>query len=72
MNAELTHLQKELLLELIKNYMSQDLRRHVMRELPAAYNAWMRRTVVKSEVIDTGSPIIQRLPQITFPEDSNV
>tara|TARA_B100001564_G_C20550635_1_gene628899 strand:+ start:104 stop:310 length:207 start_codon:yes stop_codon:yes gene_type:complete len=68
MNAELTHLQKELLLELVKNYMSQDLRRHVMRELPSAYNAWMGRTVVKSEVIDTGFPIIERL----LPEDSNV
>tara|TARA_R100001224_G_scaffold113906_1_gene102112 strand:+ start:568 stop:774 length:207 start_codon:yes stop_codon:yes gene_type:complete len=68
MNAELTHLQKELLLELVKYYMSQDLRRHVMRELPSAYNAWMGRTVVKSEVIDTGFPIIERL----LPEDSNV
>ena len=39
-----------------------------MRELPSAYNAWMGRTVVKSEVIDTGFPIIERL----LPEDSNV
>ena len=60
MNAELTHLQKELLLELVKNYMSQELRRHVMRELPAAYNAWMGRAVIKSEVIDTGNVILQR------------
>ena len=56
----MTHLQTELLLAVVKNYMQQDMRRHLMRECPAAYNALCERTVVGSQVIDTGSPVIQR------------
>ena len=56
----MTHLQTELLLAVVKNYMQQDMRRHLMRECPAAYNAFCERTVVGSQVIDTGSPVIQR------------
>ncbi len=56
----MTHLQTELLLAVVKSYMQPEMRRHLMRECPAAYNAFCERTVVGSQVIDTGSPVIQR------------
>ena len=58
--TRLTSLQKDLLLQVVANYMQSDLRQTIMRELPDAYNAWMGRTVVSSKVIDTNQPIIER------------
>ena len=54
------YIHQEVLLMVIKHHMSQDLRRILMKECPAAYNDWCERTVVGSHVIDTGSLIIHR------------
>tara|TARA_R100001198_G_scaffold71996_1_gene44174 strand:- start:447 stop:632 length:186 start_codon:yes stop_codon:yes gene_type:complete len=50
MTEPLTHLQKELLLEFLKSHLQQDIRRKLMIELPDAYNRWMGRTVVTSQI----------------------
>lgn len=41
-----TH-EMEQVLAVVKHYMDMDLRRKVMTEAPAAYNAWMGRDVVE-------------------------
>jgi hypothetical protein len=50
MTEQLTHLQKELLLEFLKSHLQQDIRRKLMIELPDAYNRWMGRTIVTSQI----------------------
>ena len=60
MTEKLTHNQKELLLAFVANHMDLDLRRKVMIELPDAYNRWMGRTIISSQVIDYRQPLIQR------------
>ncbi len=51
---------KDQLLHTLNNYMSQEMRRHLMRECPAAYNALCGRIVITSQVEDTGDKVIQR------------
>jgi hypothetical protein len=51
---------KNQILMAVKYYMQSDLRRKLMRDCPAAYNALCGRTVVASQVIDTQDPIIER------------
>ena len=51
---------KDQILHAVNNYMSQELRRHLMRECPAAYNALCGRIVITSQVEDTGDKVIQR------------
>ena len=51
---------KDQLLALVSYYMTSELRRHLMRECPAAYNSLCGRTVVTSQVEDTGRKIIER------------
>ena len=48
----------EQILMVVQNYMSQDMRRHLMREVPAAYNDLCGRTVITSQVADTGRQVI--------------
>jgi len=56
----MTHLHREVLLMVLKNHISPEMRQILMRECPAAYNDWCGRTVVGSHVIDTGSVVIKR------------
>jgi len=51
---------KDQLLFVISHYMDSEMRRHLMRECPAAYNALCGRIVVTSQVADTGSSVIAR------------
>lgn len=51
---------KDQILHTVNNYMSQELRRHLMRECPAAYNALCGRVVITSQVEDTGDKVIER------------
>lgn len=44
----------------VKYYMDSDMRRKLMRDCPAAYNALCERTVVTSQIHDTKSPVIER------------
>ena len=50
----------EQILMVLQHYMSQEMRRHLMREVPAAYNDLCGRTVVTSQVADTGKLVITR------------
>jgi len=50
----------EQILMVLQNHMSQEMRRHLMREVPAAYNDFCGRTVVTSQVADTGKLVITR------------
>ena len=50
MTEQLTRLQKDLLLEVIKNHLQSDMRRKLMIELPDAYNRWMGSTIVTSQI----------------------
>jgi hypothetical protein len=59
---------KDQILHAVNNYMSQELRRHLMRECPAAYNALCGRVVITSQVEDTGDKVIER-PTTTEWED---
>ncbi len=58
MTEPLTHLQKELLLEFIKSHIDHDMRRKLMIELPDAYNRWMGRTIVTSQIFRHDEPLI--------------
>ena len=58
MTAPLTRLQKDLLLEVIKNHLQSDMRRTIMRELPDAYNRWMGSTIVTSQIHSTNVDLI--------------
>jgi len=51
---------KDQLLATISNYMQSEMRQHLMRECPAAYNALCGRIVITSQVADTGKPVIER------------
>jgi predicted oxidoreductase (fatty acid repression mutant protein) len=59
---------KDQILHVVNNYMSQELRRHLMRECPSAYNALCGRVVVTARVEDTGDKVIER-PNFTERED---
>jgi hypothetical protein len=67
-NCNFREFHKDQILHVVNNYMSQELRRHLMRECPAAYNALCGRVVVTSQVEDTGSKVIER-PTSTEWED---
>jgi hypothetical protein len=58
MTKPLTRLQKDLLLEVIKNHLQSDMRRTIMRELPDAYNRWMGDTIVTSQIHSTHVDLI--------------
>ena len=58
MTRPLTRLQKDLLLEVIKNHLQSDMRRTIMRELPDAYNRWMGSTIVTSQIHNTNVDLI--------------
>ena len=51
---------KDQILHTLKNYMSQEMRHHLMRECPAAYNALCGRVVITFQVEDTCDKVIQR------------
>lgn len=67
-NCNFREFHKDQILYVVDNYMSPELRRHLMRECPAAYNALCGRVVVTSQVEDTGSKVIER-PTSTEWED---
>jgi hypothetical protein len=67
-NCNFREFHKDQILHVVNNYMSQELRRHLMRECPAAYNALCGRVVVTSQVEDTGNKVIER-PTSTEWED---
>jgi len=51
---------KDQILHTLSNYMTQEMRRHLMRECPAAYNSLCGRVVITSQVENTGIKVIQR------------
>jgi len=55
----MTEYHKNQILTAVKYYMQSDLRRALMRDCPAAYNALCGRTVVTSQIHDTQSAVIQ-------------
>jgi hypothetical protein len=57
----MTEYHKDQILMAVKYYMDSDMRRKLMRDCPAAYNALCERTVVTSQIHDTQSPVIERL-----------
>ena len=59
-NCNFSEFHKDQILHVVNYYMSQELRRHLMRECPAAYNALCGRVVITSQVEDTGNKVIQR------------
>jgi hypothetical protein len=56
----ISHFHKAQLLHTLSYHMPSELRRILMRECPAAYNALCGRIVVTSQVEDTGDKIIER------------
>jgi hypothetical protein len=58
--SRMTEYHKNQILMAVKYYMDSDLRRKLMRDCPAAYNALCERTVVTSQVEDTKDPVIVR------------
>lgn len=56
----ISYYHKEILLRTMSYHMSQDLRRILMRECPAAYNALCGRTVITSQIEDNGDTVISR------------
>lgn len=67
-NPNFREFHKDQILHVVNNYMSQELRRHLMRECPAAYNSLCGRVVITSQVEDTGDKVIER-PTSTEWED---
>lgn len=53
----MTDHEKDQVLAVLKHHMSMDLRATVMREVPAAYNAWVGREVVTVVRASDGSTI---------------
>jgi predicted oxidoreductase (fatty acid repression mutant protein) len=51
---------KDQLLAVVNYYMQSEMRRHLMRECPAAYNSLCGRVVVTSQVEDNGDKVISR------------
>jgi len=43
----MTNHQKDQILQVIKYYMTSELRERIMREVPVAYNAWVGYAVVE-------------------------
>jgi len=56
----MTEYHKNQILMAVKYYMDSDMRRKLMRDCPAAYNALCERTVVTSQIHDTKFPVIER------------
>jgi len=56
----MSNFHKDQILHVVSNYMTSEMRRIMMRECPAAYNALCGRTVVTSQVEDTGRKVIER------------
>jgi hypothetical protein len=56
----ISYFHKEQLLRTVSYHMTSEMRRILMRECPAAYNALCGRTVITSQVEDTGRKIIER------------
>ena len=56
----ISHLHKDQLLRVVSYYMTSEMRNHLMRECPAAYNSLCGRVVITSQVHDTGRKIIER------------
>jgi hypothetical protein len=59
-DSNFSEFHKDQLLAVVQHYMQQDMRRHMMRECPAAYNALCKRVVVTSQVEDTSDKVISR------------
>ena len=53
----MTNHEKDQVLAVLKHYLPMELRATVMREVPAAYNAWMGREVVAVVRASDGSTI---------------
>jgi len=48
----MTDHQKDQILQVIKYYLTSELRERIMREVPVAYNAWVGFPVVEVRVIN--------------------
>ena len=59
-SGNFSEFHKDQLLHVVKYYMPQELRRHLMRECPAAYNELCGRVVVTSQVEDTSDKVLSR------------
>jgi len=59
---------KDQILHTVSNYMTQEMRRRLMRECPAAYNSLCGRIVITSQVEDTGDKVIQRPTDVDLKE----
>jgi hypothetical protein len=59
---------KDQILHVVNNYMTSEMRNHLMRECPAAYNALCGRVVITSQVQDTGRKIIERPTDVHLSE----
>jgi hypothetical protein len=59
-DSNFSEFHKDQLLAVVQHYMQHDMRRHMMRECPAAYNALCKRVVVTSQVEDTSDKVISR------------
>ena len=49
----MTNHQKDQILQVIKYYMTSELRERIMREVPVAYNAWVGYAVVEVKEVKT-------------------
>lgn len=65
-NPNFREFHKDQLLHAMYHYMPQELRKHLMRECPAAYNALCGRVVVTSQVEDTGDMVLERPENIQW------
>jgi predicted oxidoreductase (fatty acid repression mutant protein) len=59
---------KDQLLHVVNHYMTSEMRNHLMRECPAAYNSLCGRIVITSHVEDTGRKIIERPTDVNLSE----
>lgn len=59
-NPNFPEFHKDQLLAVVNHYMQSDMRKHLMRECPAAYNSLCGRVVVTSQVEDNGDKVISR------------
>jgi len=51
----MTDHQKDQILQVIKYYMTPELRERIMREVPVAYNAWVGFPVVEVRAINAAT-----------------
>jgi hypothetical protein len=49
----MTNHQKDQILQVIKYYITTELRERIMREVPVAYNAWVGYAVVEVKEVET-------------------